>query len=88
MAHTREPGKGHHQLLSDLKSICGRAGLNGITDVEQIAILAQLIGSKIHGLDERQYDSGEIMLAVSRNIVAGNSAAGGVQNLIGLGKPS
>lgn len=86
MAHTKEPHAGHHQLLADLKSRCGQAGLQGISDIEQIAILAQLIGSKVHDLDERQYDVAEVMESVSRNIMVGNGGAGG-QQLIGLGKP-
>ena len=87
MAHTREPGEQHHKLLAELTGVCGRYGLQGVTDAEQVAILAQLIGRKIHDLDERQFDTGEIMQAVSRNIVAGNNAAGGGPALIGIGKP-
>lgn len=86
MAHTKDPHEGHHKLLADLKGRCGMAGLQGIADIEQIAILAQLIGAKVHDLDERQYDVGEVMESVSRNIVIGNNGAGG-QQLIGLGKP-
>lgn len=86
MGHTRVPGEGHHKLLAELKGVCGRAGLNGITDVEQIAILAQLIGAKVHDLDERKYEMAEIMQAISGNIVAGNNAAGGGPALIGIGK--
>lgn len=85
MAHTREPGEAHHKLLAELKGVCGRYGLQGVSDVEQIAILAQLIGAKVHDLDERQFDTGEIMQAISRNIIAGNNAAGGGPKLIGLG---
>jgi hypothetical protein len=89
MGHTKEPGEQHHKLLTELKGVCGRYGLQGVTDAEQVAILAQLIGRKIHDLDERQYDTGEIMQAVSRNIVQGNNAAGGGPALIGMGgKPS
>lgn len=88
MGHTREPHEGHHKLLSELTSLCGCAGLNGISDTEQIAILAQLIGRKMHDLDERQYDTGEVMASISHNIVAGNNAAGGGSALIGIGPSS
>lgn len=87
MGHAKEPHRGHHELLNRLRETCGSYALQGIGDVEQIAILAQLIGGKIHDLDERQYDISEIMQAVSRNIVAGNAAVGGA-NLIGLGRSS
>lgn len=87
MGHTKEPHRGHHELLSKLRETCGSYGIQGISDVEQIAILSQLIGFKIHDLDERQYDVGEIMQAVSRNIASGNAGAAG-QHLIGVGKSS
>lgn len=88
MGHTKEPGEAHHKLLADLRGVCGRYGLQGVSDVEQVAILAQLIGTKIHDLDERQYDAGEVMRSVSLNIAAGNQNASGGPSLIGIGKPS
>ena len=86
MGHTKEPGEAHHKLLAELRGVCGRYGLQGVSDVEQVAILAQLIGSKIHDLDERQYSPAEIMQSVSLNIAAGNQKASGGPSLIGFGR--
>lgn len=83
MGHAKEPHDGHHKLLAELKSTCGRFGLQGISDIEQIAILSQLIGAKVHDLDEREYDSGEVMRSISLNLAQGNAGASGVGKLIG-----
>lgn len=71
--HAKDPHGGHHELLLDLKGRLGKATLSGIRPAEQIAILGQIVGAIIADMDDRQFDVGEIMRALSRNIAAGNS---------------
>lgn len=84
MGLVRDPGPGHQALMAELHGVCDRFETNGIPPIEQIAIVAQLIGQKISGLDPKVYDSGPVLQSVIQNIVVGNDqAAGGSPAIIG-----
>jgi hypothetical protein len=72
MAHTREPGPGHHLLMADLHGVLDKYEQTGIPAVEQIALLGQIIGQKCAELDPKAYDTPELLRTVALNITAGN----------------
>ncbi len=77
MGLIRQPGPGHQAIMRELHGVCDRFETNGIPPVEQIAMLAQLIGQKISGLDPAVYDSATVLQSVLLNIVSGNEQASG-----------
>ena len=81
----KEPGAGHQALMQELHGVCGRALLSGVTEIEQIAVLAQKIGQMTAKLPGNQYSSGELMACVAQNIVAGND--GGAPVILDRARP-
>ena len=74
----RQPNEGHHRLMQELHRVCDVAEGNGIPKIEQIALLAQLIGQHIHHLPPSAgYTAPDIMEAVARNMHVGNQTASG-----------
>jgi hypothetical protein len=75
--HTREPGQGHQLLMAELHGVLDRFETQGITKIEQVALLAQLVGQKISDLDPDEFDNvPEVMQAVALNIATGNAQKG------------
>jgi len=80
------PHAAHHALMQDLGGTCDRFEADGMAKVEQIAVLAQLIGSHMHFLPaDAGYTPQMILEFVARNIHLGNQhAAGGANVVAGL----
>jgi hypothetical protein len=71
------PHEGHQRFAREVNGICDKAETNGIPPVEQIAVLAQIIGQKISSLDPRLYTStADVLESVMLNIIGGNEQAG------------
>lgn len=74
----RTPHAGHHALMQELGGVCDRAGANGLSRIDQIAVLAQLIGSHIHYLPASAGYTPQMLLEfVARNVHLGNQHARG-----------
>jgi hypothetical protein len=71
--HTKDPHVGHQKLYDEITGVLGRAELTGISGIEQIALLSQIIGRKISDLDPNLYEVAEVMQSVARNIASGNA---------------
>jgi hypothetical protein len=80
--HSRQPNAGHHQLVMELNGTLDKFELRGIPKVEQVALLAQIVGRLICECDGRQYTSGELMACVAMNIASGNKAASDRLNFV------
>lgn len=77
MTHARPPGPGHQLLMTELHGVLDKFGAQGITVIEQVALLAQLVGQKISDLEPTEFDNvPEVMQAVALNIAAGNAQKG------------
>lgn len=72
MAHAKTPDGAHHALSQDLHGILGRYA--GMPKVEQVAILAQVIGHVITEMPANSFSTGEVMQSVAMNIAVGNAA--------------
>lgn len=70
MAHTKTPDGAHHALSLDLHGILDRYAT--LPQIEQIAIMAQVIGHVVAEMPANSYGSSEVMAAVAMNIAAGN----------------
>ena len=70
MGHLKSPDGVHHALSQDLHGVLGRYA--GMPKIEQVAILAQVIGHLICELPANSYGTGEVMQAVALNIASGN----------------
>lgn len=78
MGIEREPNEGHQRLMADMHRICDQAEANGIPRIEQIAMLAQLIGQHIHHLPPTAgYTPQSLLQSVMLNIHKGNQTASG-----------
>lgn len=74
--HKQDAHRGHQLLIDEVQGTLGRYRAQGIRDIEQIAILAQLIGGMVSDLDPAHYDAPEVMRSIALNIAAGNAAKG------------
>lgn len=72
MAHTKTPDGVHHALLQDVYGTLGR--YSGMPKIEQVAILAQVIGHVITEMPSNSYGTGEVMQCVAMNIASGNAS--------------
>lgn len=70
MAHVKTPDGVHHALAQDLHGILGRYA--GMPKIEQVAIMAQVIGHLITEMPANSYSTSEVMQSVAMNIAAGN----------------
>lgn len=70
--HTRAADGAHNALVQDLHGLLGRYA--GMPKIEQVAMLAQVIGQLVTELPANAYSTGEVMQAVAMNIASGNSA--------------
>lgn len=70
VTHARQPGVAHQVLVDRAHALLGE--FSGMPKIEQIAILSQIIGHLVAELPAGSYGTGEVMQAVSLNIVAGN----------------
>lgn len=70
MGHLKQPDGAHHALSQDVHGVLGRYA--GMPKIEQVAILAQVIGHLICELPANSYGTGEVMQAVAMNIASGN----------------
>jgi hypothetical protein len=73
MAHTKTPDGVHHALAQDLHGILGR--YSGMPKIEQVAILAQVIGHVITEMPANSYATSEVMQCVAMNIASGNASS-------------
>lgn len=73
MAHTKTPDGVHHALSQDVHGILGRYA--GMPKIEQVAILAQVIGHVITEMPDNSYGTGEVMQCVAMNIASGNASS-------------
>lgn len=73
--HRKEPGPGHQALMADLKGCLKRFHDQGLPPVEQMAVLAQLLGQVVADIDTAQFETSDIMRSISGNIAAGNKVA-------------
>jgi hypothetical protein len=46
-----DPNEGHQLLMKEMHGVLDRFGANGMPVIEQIAIMAQLVGQKISDLN-------------------------------------
>lgn len=70
--HKGEPHAGHQALYNEIAGRIAQCETAGITKIEIIALLAQMVGRKIAELDPSAYDVGEVMRSVALNIASGN----------------
>lgn len=56
----------------------------GITKIEQIALLGQLIGQLSYEIPNGQYSGAEVMECVAKNVITGNSQRAGDAALLGV----
>lgn len=86
----RIPHAAHHALMQELGGVCDRFEGDGLPKVDQIAVLAQLIGSHMHFLPpDCGYTPQMLLEFVARNIHLGNQhASGGGIIAMPSGKPS
>lgn len=77
MGIERTAGPGHQRFMNEMHGLLDRYETQGIPPIEQIALLAQIIGRKTSGLSPIIYDSASVMQAVVLNIIEGNQGAAG-----------
>lgn len=83
----RTPHEGHHVLMRELGGVCDQAQANGLSRVDQMAVLAQLIGSHMHHLPANAGFTPQMLLEfVARNIHLGNQHASGSAGIIATPK--
>lgn len=70
--HARTPDRAHQALVHDVHDVLGRYA--GMPKIEQMAMLAQVMGQMIAEIPENTYGTGEVMQAIALNIAAGNDA--------------
>lgn len=73
MTHTKTPDGAHHALAQDLHGILGRYA--GMPKIEQVAILAQVIGHLVTEMPANSYSTSEVMQSVAMNIASGNASS-------------
>lgn len=74
----RIPHAAHHALMQELGGTCDRFENEGLGRIDQIAVLAQLIGSHIHHLPPNTGYTAQMLLEfVARNMHLGNQQASG-----------
>lgn len=79
------PHAAHHALMQELGGVCDRFEADGLPRVEQIAVLAQLIGSHIHFLPANSGYTPQMLLEfVARNMHLGNQHASGGDIMAGM----
>lgn len=80
------PTAAHNALMQELGGVCDRFEGAGLAKVEQMAVLAQLIGSHMHFLPaDAGYTAPMLLEFVARNVHLGNmQASGGVNIMAGV----
>ena len=83
---TQRPHAGHQLFIADIAKASAKHEGLGISKIEQIALMAQLIGQLACELPPNLYPTSEIMGTVAANIVSGNQQRAGESALLGIGK--
>lgn len=79
------PTAAHNALMQELGGVCDRFEAQGLAKVEQMAVLAQLIGSHMHFLPaDSGYTPQMLLEFVARNIHLGNQHASGGDIMAGM----
>lgn len=70
--HTRQPHAGHQAFVRELGRVSTTHEALGISKIEQIALMAQMIGQMSCDMPIGEISSTELMQTVAMNIVSGN----------------
>lgn len=74
--HTKQPHAGHQKLAEELGRVLAKFEAQGISKIEQIALLSQLVGQLTYELPAGAFTNSEVMACVAMNIGSGNVARG------------
>lgn len=84
MGKTQEPSRAHQAFMQDMRAVVERYDGQGMPAVEQMAVVAQLVGQIVSDIPEGQFSTAEISAAIAGNIEAGNAEAAKGRVLPGL----
>lgn len=79
----QRPHAGHQSFMKELGGVSARFEGLGITKIEQIALLGQLIGQLSYEIPDGTYTAADIMECVGKNVVSGNQQRSSDAALVG-----
>lgn len=80
--HTRTPAASHQALMTDLHGTLKRFDDNGMPRIEQLAIIAQVLGYVVGKLPDGEHEASDVKRAVALNMEEGNRAARAREGII------